>query len=347
MKLSKSNRKARALLLSVIISIGMLFSMVTMTAGAISMEDFTDIENHWGYNAIKWCVERGYMTGVGGGKFDPNGTVTRAQVAQVLYNFVGREGAEFYKNIYEDVKESSWYYDCARWTYGTGISIDRSCTYFKPNKPASRQEIALQFMLYAKKIDIDNENAKFEINRGCITKYSDVDQITSDYFEEAVAWAVQYGLMQGAANKLSPCKNITRAEFAQVIFNYFEHWGRPIEEPTSSPSPTAKPTAEPTADPTKSPVPTSTPRPPISTPTPVPTPVPTPTPTPVPTPTPTPDWDIDNGDDDNVDDGGELDNDNDWIIGGGSDDNVEDNGELTKQELQDNLLNGVLAGTDA
>lgn len=375
MKLNEGKRKARAMLLSIIIIIGIAFSMMTITAGAISMDDFTDIdEDYWGYGAVKYCVERGYMTGVGGGRFDPNGTVTRAQVAQVLYNFVGRQGAEYYENIYEDVKESSWYYDCARWTYGTGISIDRSCTYFKPNVPASRQEIALQFMLFAKLVDIDNERAKFVINTNCLAGYLDVKQIKSYNYEKAMAWAVQYKLMQGAAKRLNPLKNITRAEFAQVIKNYFDHWGKPIDEVTSSPSPTAtptpkptatptteptasptatptpkptaKPTATPTADPTAKPTadptkkPDSTPQPPISTPTP--TAKPTPIPTPEPTQTPPPDWDIDDGDDGDVDDGGELDNDNDWIIGGGSDDNVEDNGELT----QDFLLSGITAGSD-
>ena len=35
--------------------------------------------------AVAWAIENGITTGVGGGKFDPNATCTRAQIATFLY----------------------------------------------------------------------------------------------------------------------------------------------------------------------------------------------------------------------------------------------------------------------
>lgn len=48
---------------------------------------FTDTVGHWAEGAIDRCKERGLMVGVSADKFDPNGTVTRAQLATVLDRF--------------------------------------------------------------------------------------------------------------------------------------------------------------------------------------------------------------------------------------------------------------------
>ena len=38
--------------------------------------------------AVKWATDNGITTGVGGGKFNPNGTCTRAQIATFLYRYM-------------------------------------------------------------------------------------------------------------------------------------------------------------------------------------------------------------------------------------------------------------------
>mgnify|MGYP004627213799 CR=1 FL=1 len=48
---------------------------------------FTDVSaDSYCAQAVSWAVEHGITTGVGGGKFNPNGTCTRAQIAAFLYN---------------------------------------------------------------------------------------------------------------------------------------------------------------------------------------------------------------------------------------------------------------------
>ena len=54
------------------------------TAGGTA--NFTDVPADSYYaNAVSWAVEGGITTGTGGGRFDPNGTCTRAQIATFLY----------------------------------------------------------------------------------------------------------------------------------------------------------------------------------------------------------------------------------------------------------------------
>ena len=56
----------------------------------LAYEQFTDIDpNAWSYEGIQFCVMMGYMSGTGDTTFAPDGVTTRAQIVQILYNFVG------------------------------------------------------------------------------------------------------------------------------------------------------------------------------------------------------------------------------------------------------------------
>ena len=57
------------------------------TAG--STANFTDVPADTYYaGAVSWAVENGITTGVGNGKFDPNATCTRGQIATFLYRYM-------------------------------------------------------------------------------------------------------------------------------------------------------------------------------------------------------------------------------------------------------------------
>ena len=57
-----------------------------LSAKAGSAANFTDVPADAYYaQAVSWAVENGITTGVGGGRFDPNSTCTRAQIATFLY----------------------------------------------------------------------------------------------------------------------------------------------------------------------------------------------------------------------------------------------------------------------
>ena len=54
-----------------------------------STANFIDVPADAYYaNAVSWAVENGITTGVGGGRFDPNSTCTRAQIATFLYRYM-------------------------------------------------------------------------------------------------------------------------------------------------------------------------------------------------------------------------------------------------------------------
>ena len=52
---------------------------------------FTDLTHQYYRDAIAWAEQNGVVNGVGNGKFNPGGSVTRAQLATILYRMAGSE----------------------------------------------------------------------------------------------------------------------------------------------------------------------------------------------------------------------------------------------------------------
>lgn len=51
----------------------------------------TDYNGHWAENAIKYVVSKGYMQGYTDGSFKPDNPITRAEIAQVIYNMEAKK----------------------------------------------------------------------------------------------------------------------------------------------------------------------------------------------------------------------------------------------------------------
>ena len=74
-------KKTISLLLAAVM-IAAAFAAVPVSAEAA----FSDVEDgRWSAASIEYAVKNGYMNGVGGGLFDPEGALTRAMVAAVLW----------------------------------------------------------------------------------------------------------------------------------------------------------------------------------------------------------------------------------------------------------------------
>lgn len=64
------------------------------TEGGEEKMNFTDIKGHWGFPAIVYATDQQYMHGYPDGTFRPDKPVTRAELAQILYNKDQKEGKE-------------------------------------------------------------------------------------------------------------------------------------------------------------------------------------------------------------------------------------------------------------
>jgi len=84
-----------------------------------------------------------YVQGVGGGKFNPNGSMTRAAAAQMLYNLLTSTSREMYYSTssrFSDVPSGAWYSAAVSTLANAGVIDGYTNGTFGPNKPITRAE---------------------------------------------------------------------------------------------------------------------------------------------------------------------------------------------------------------
>ena len=76
--------------------------------------DFSDTEGHWAAEAIRKAVEAGWITGVGGNRFAPDETITRAEVMAIINRMLDRTPDKDHMlpemKKWVDNTEDKWYY---------------------------------------------------------------------------------------------------------------------------------------------------------------------------------------------------------------------------------------------
>ena len=76
----------KTLLLAVIVLVTTLLGTGAAGGQESGSDTFGDVPaGHWADQAIGWAVANDITRGVAAGRFDPNGTVTRAQIVTFLY----------------------------------------------------------------------------------------------------------------------------------------------------------------------------------------------------------------------------------------------------------------------
>lgn len=179
----------------------------------------------WYYNEVNKAAELGLMNGYADTNlFGPNDTITRAQVAQVLFNMAGHradmdlpEGS--YNEIYGyasfvDVNGKMWYGKAIAWAKAAGIVTGYGDGTFAPENNITREEFATMLARYAQKYG--NYTAGSAADFAAYGDASVVDSWAAEY----VAWAVKGGYMGKNTNVLTPLANMTRAEAAAMVVRY-------------------------------------------------------------------------------------------------------------------------------
>ena len=179
----------------------------------------SDVKTHWGHPSIDYCVEHGLMNGVGDGKFNPDGTVTRAMLATVLYRQAGSPDVQN-ASAFPDVNPGEWYGKAIAWAADAGVVTGYPDGTFDPNKAVTRQEMATMFYRYAK-------FAKFDVSAaGDLSVFPDRNQVL-EYAMEAMVWANGAGLITGNVVNdvtcLDPKGNATRAQLATILMRFCEN----------------------------------------------------------------------------------------------------------------------------
>ena len=180
---------------------------------------FADVPaSAWYYNAVEYVYENGLMSGVSGGRFAPDDTLTRAMLVQTLYAMEGRPATA--SAGFADVASGDWYASAVNWAAANGVVSGVSETGFGPNNALTREQLALILYRFAQYKGYDVTGTSD------LTAYADGSSV-SGWAAEAMSWAVDAGLISGVGgNQIAPTGTASRAQVAQILMNFCENVAR-------------------------------------------------------------------------------------------------------------------------
>ena len=122
---------------------------------------FTDVPNgKWYTDAVAWAAENGVVNGVGDGKFEPDGSVTREQMATILYRYAQKVGIDTSKHTelsaFPDASRVSAYArEPMQWIVAEGViggSRENGQDWLNPQGNATRAEVATILMRFIENV---------------------------------------------------------------------------------------------------------------------------------------------------------------------------------------------------
>ena len=202
-------------LLSLLLTLSLTLGLAAPALAAESLDGWTDLEaGAWYAEAVSYVIDNGLMgsTSTEANVFNPGGTVTRAEVYQIIYNMEGRpqEGLPVLLP-----SEDAWYAPAIRWAAAKDIylfNIKLSTDSFDyPNLEITRAYVAAILADYAKLKGVAADPSAGEA--------SGLDDLDTD-LQDGIQFCYRAGIMTGdEQGNLNPYGKLTRAELAQVVMN--------------------------------------------------------------------------------------------------------------------------------
>lgn len=164
-------KKVLALVLAMMMTLSLM-----VTANAATYTDAASISKT---TAVDVMSALEVFNGTDGGKFDPTGTLTRAQAAKIItYLVLGKDNAETYLDNsvaptqFKDVKANLWYTGSVSYLADLGL-VSGSGGYFRPQDKVTGYEFAKMLLTaigYNSKIEKFEGTSTWELNVGVMAK---------------------------------------------------------------------------------------------------------------------------------------------------------------------------------
>ena len=187
---------------------GVLFATLILNPNEIygyTAIDYDDIKStDWFFDYVQDVSARGLMNGTSPNLFSPQGTATRGQIVQILYNIAGQPEVE-------DVKVEGWFGVPATWAMDKGIVAGYPDGDFHGNDPVTREQLATILWAFEGAPEQSGE-----------LSFADADKVSS-YAVNAMLWVKKEGILGGKPGNLAdPQGTATRAEIATIFSNYMK-----------------------------------------------------------------------------------------------------------------------------
>ena len=194
----------------------------TMPSGGVTVDvtfipedwPFVDVtEDKWYYDAVAYVYQQGIMVGMSETTFEPNTTVNRAQVVQMLYNLEGQPQVSG-DSGFSDIWDGQWYAKAVAWASANDVVAGYEDGTFRPTRAVTREEFAQILYNYAK---CKGYGLSASADLG---KFPDSGQVSS-WAEIALGWANGNGLINGHDDgRLDPKGSTIRAQAASILMNF-------------------------------------------------------------------------------------------------------------------------------
>lgn len=194
------------------------FSLLIFFGGLIliplSMQAFSDVTNeHEHYHAIQFLKEKNIIQGYDDDTFKPDNEINRVEALKIITSGVlGVDVTDQYYEILDlpfvDIEET-WYIPYLNECFKREIVSGYPDHTFRPGNTINLAE-SLKVILEASEIDVES----IEVS---VNPYSDV--FHKAWFAKYVKYAKDKILIEPKSNgKLEPDKNMTRGDFAEIIY---------------------------------------------------------------------------------------------------------------------------------
>ena len=177
---------------------------------------FTDVDaDDWFHDAVTYVYENGMMEGISDTAFSPSMTTTRGMIVTILWRLEDSPEADG-QTGFTDVADGAWYADAVNWAAGQDI-VEGYNGGFGPEDIITREQMALILYRYAQYKGYDTSATD------ALNGFADAGAVSS-WAEDAVAWAVGAGLMEGkGGDVLDPAGTATRAEAAAILTRFCQN----------------------------------------------------------------------------------------------------------------------------
>lgn len=168
---------------------------------------FVDVaEGTYYYDPVLWAVANGITSGVDATHFEPEGTCTRAHAVTFLWRASGQPEPKTTNMPFRDVKPGSYYEKAVLWAVENKITNGTGTTTFSPDENCTRAQIVTFLWRSEGEPYASDSNNPFT-------------DIASDYYMDAVFWAVKEGITNGTTpTTFSPNERCTRAQIVTFIY---------------------------------------------------------------------------------------------------------------------------------
>lgn len=190
--------------------------LLSSQAYAAASADYSDFPQNWSKDAMEFAVKNNFITGVSEDKIAPKAALTRAQLAAILSRAMktGAGDVSVLDN-FTDADKNAWYAGAMAKAvelnilYGDGDSI-------YPDRPVTRQEL---FAILVRAFSVTGGD------ESTLASYNDAGSISS-WAKAAISAMIAQGYASGYEDKtLRPAQQVTREEFAQMLYRMQEFYG--------------------------------------------------------------------------------------------------------------------------